>query len=98
MAAQVLDQPKKVKATTRTGRRIGRKNRATVSITLNDPYRQVSGMWELLKLHFSRERMTAAELGNMVFMRGAVAILEEIELRAHNEDKERLEAQQERFC
>jgi hypothetical protein len=30
-------------------------------------------------------------------MRGAVAILEEIELRAHNEEKERPEAQQERL-
>ena len=97
MAAQAIPEPQRLKKSARTGKRIGQKHRPTVSITINDRDRSVSRMWELLKLHFSRERMTAAELANMVFMRGAIAILEEIELRAHNEEKERLEAQQERL-
>ena len=97
MAVQASPEPQRLKKSARTGKRIGQKYRPTVSITINDRDRSVSRMWELLKLHFSRERMTAAELANMVFMRGAISILEEIELRAHNEEKERLEAQQERL-
>lgn len=97
MAVQAIPEPQRLKKSARTGKRIGQKYRPTVSITINDRDRSVSRMWELLKLHFSRERMTAAELANMVFMRGAIAILEEIELRAHNEEKERLAAQQERL-
>lgn len=97
MAVLAIPEPQRTKKSARTGKRIGQKHRPTVSITVNDHDRNVSRLWELLKLHYSRERMTAAELGRMVFLRGAIALLEEIELRAHNEEKEEMEKHQERL-
>ena len=74
-----MDKPKTEKKTTRTGKRMGMKNRCLVSISVNDPDRNVSRLWEHLKRHYSRKRIPAAELAKTVFLRGMTCLLEEIE-------------------
>lgn len=74
-----MDKPQTEKKTTRTGRRIGMKDRCRVSISINDPDRNFSRLWEYLKKIYSRKKITAAELGAKVFFRGAMSLLEERE-------------------
>lgn len=74
-----MDKPQTEKKTTRTGRRIGMKDRCRISISANDPDRIVSYLWEHLKKHYSRKKVTAAELAKTVLLRGITATLEEME-------------------
>lgn len=74
-----MDKPQTEKKTTRTGRRIGMKDRCRISISANDPDRCVSRLWEHVKRHYSRKKITAAELAKTVLLRGITAILEEME-------------------
>lgn len=96
----IRDAPQTKKKTTRTGRRIGMKDRCRVSIAINDPDRNLSRIWEYLKKIYSRKKITAAELGANVFMRGAVSLLEEREAeyqRTAERVTEEQEARQETF-
>lgn len=75
-----METPKINKETTRTGKAIGRKNRARVSIAINDADRTVSRLWELVKKHYSGQKITAAESARRVFLRGLTGEIEEITL------------------
>lgn len=75
----IKDKPQTEKKTTRTGRRIGMKDRCRISISVNDPDRCVSFLWEHIKKHFSRKKITAAELAKTVLLRGITSVLEEME-------------------
>lgn len=89
-----MEQAKTEKKTIRTGRRIGLKDRARVSIAINDPYREISRLWELVKKCNSRKKETAAETARRVFLRGLTAELEEIMLanaKAAEAEQERLQ-------
>lgn len=68
------------KSTTRTGKRIGLKSRARVSIAINDEDRNVSRLWQIVKGYNSKRKETAAETARRVFLRGLTAELEEITL------------------
>lgn len=88
-----MDKPQTEKKTTRTGRRIGMKDRCRVSIAINDPDRNLSRMWEYLKRIYSRKKITAAELGAKVFLRGFMDLIEEREMELQrNEEQERKES------
>ena len=76
-----MNKAKTEKQTISTGRRIGLKNRATVSIAVNDADRAVSGMWETVKKYYSNQKITAAETARKVLLRGLLAEVEEIMLR-----------------
>ena len=82
--------PDVVKKTTRTGRKIGTKNRCRVCLTLNDPDRVISRMWEMVKKHYSSQFETAAETAARVVMNG---LLTEIEKIAADADLARAEEQ-----
>ena len=89
-----MEQAKTEKQTVRTGKRIGLKDRARVSIAVNDPYREVSRLWELVKKFNSQKKETAAETARRVFLRGLTAELEEIMLanaKAAEDENERLQ-------
>lgn len=82
------------KKTIRTGRRIGMKNRATVSITVNDEDRAISGMWETVKKYYSRKKITAAQTARKVLLRALLAEIEEITLataKGVEKEQERLQ-------
>ena len=82
------------KKTISTGRRIGLKKRATVSIAVNDDDRVISDLWETVKKYYSHKKITAAQTARKVFLRGLLAEVEEITLKqnavAQNE-QERLQ-------
>ena len=80
--------PDVVKKTTRTGRRIGAKDRCKVSLTLNDPDRYISTLWETVKKHYSGQHETAAETAARIVMNGLIAEVEKIAIAA---DKARAE-------
>ena len=82
--------PDVVKKTTRTGRKIGTKDRCKVCLTLNDPDRYISRMWETVKRHYSGQHETAAETAARVVMNG---LLIEIEKIAQSADRARAEEQ-----
>lgn len=70
--------PNVVKKTTRTGRRIGTKDRCKVSLTLNDPDRVISRLWETVKKYYSGQHETAAETAARVVMNGLLVENEKI--------------------
>lgn len=70
--------PDVVKKTTRTGRKIGTKDRCKVCLTLNDPDRFISRMWETVKRHYSSQHETAAETAARVVMNGLLIEYEKI--------------------
>lgn len=69
------------KKTVNTGKRIGLRGRATVSIAVNDEDRAVSGFWEIVKRFYSNKKVTAAQTARKVFLRGLLAEVEEITLQ-----------------
>lgn len=69
------------KKTVSTGKRIGLKKRATVSIAVNDESREVSRLLEIVKKYYSHKKITAAEAYRQVVMRGLAVIIEEITLK-----------------
>lgn len=69
------------KKTSGTGKRIGLRGRATVSIAVNDEDRAVSGFWEIVKRYYSNKKITAAQTARKVFLRGLMAEIEEITLQ-----------------
>ena len=75
---ELKDKAVSEKQTTRTGRVIGLKNRAKISIAINDEDRAISRLWELVKKYNSRKKITAAETARRVFLRGLTCELEEI--------------------
>jgi hypothetical protein len=80
--------PDVVKKTTRTGRGMGREDRCKVCLTLNDPDRYISRMWETVKRHYSGQHETAAETAARVVMKGLTAELAEILERIDAERQE----------
>lgn len=66
------------KKTASTGRRIGLKKRATVSIAINDESREVSRLLEIVKKYYSGKKVTAAEAYRKVVMQGLACELEQI--------------------
>lgn len=76
-----IDKAITEKKTISTGRRIGLKKRATVSIAVNDESREVSRLLEIVKKYYSHKKITAAEAYRCVVMRGLACILEEIMLK-----------------
>lgn len=82
--------PDVVKKTTRTGRKIGTKDRCKVCLTLNDPDRVISRLWETVKKHYSGQHETAAETAARIVMNGLLAEVEKIAIAA---DKARAEEQ-----
>ena len=87
-----MDAPEIKKKTTRTGRAIGKKDRARVSISMNDKDRNLSRLWELVKRLNSRRHERAAETARRVFMRGLMCELEDIALEQNaiaENDKDR---------
>jgi hypothetical protein len=83
--------PDVVKKTTRTGRRIGAKDRCKVSLTLNDPDRVISRLWETVKKYYSGQHETAAETAARVVMNGLLMENEKIILSQAAERKEQQE-------
>ena len=69
------------KKTSRTGKRIGLKSRARVSISFNDENRDASYFLEVVKKYYSGKRITAAEAYRIVIMRGLACVLEDIALK-----------------
>ena len=82
--------PDVVKKTTRTGRKIGTKDRCKVCLTLNDPDRYISTLWETVKKHYSGQHETAAETAARIVMNGLLAEVGKIAIAA---DKARAEEQ-----
>lgn len=70
--------PEVIKKTTRTGRRIGTKDRCKVCLTLNDPDRFISKLWETVKKYYSGKHETAAETAARVVMNGLLMENEKI--------------------
>ena len=84
------------KKTINTGKRIGLRGRATVSIAVNDEDRAVSGFWEIVKKFYSSKKITAAQTARKVFLRGLLAEVEEITLKQNaiaEKERERLQGQ-----
>ncbi len=69
-----------IKASTRTGKAIGRRNRALVSIAIRDEDRVVSHCWETVKRRESRKHIRACETARKIFMLGFAAYMEQMEL------------------
>lgn len=88
-----MDKPQTEKKTTRTGRRIGMKDRCRVSISINDPDRMFSRMWEHLKKIYSKKKITAAELGAKMCFRGAMSLLEDREAEYQRNEEQIAEEQ-----
>lgn len=94
MQKAVIDKAVTDKKTIRTGRRIGMKDRATVSITVNDEDRVISDLWETVKKYYSRKKITAAQTARKVLLRALLAEVEEITLATANimeKEQERLQ-------
>ena len=92
-----MDRAKIEKKTVSTGRRIGLKKRAIVSIAVNDEDRAISGLWETVKKFYSNEKITAAQTARKVFLRGLLAEVEEITLQRKNDTESELERLQGRL-
>lgn len=90
----MIDKAITQKDTIRTGRAIGRKNRAVVSIKVNDEDRNVSRLWEIVKRYYSRRKQTAAETARRAFLRGLIAEAEDIMLQQDQAGREALEMAQ----
>ncbi len=76
-----METPKTEKKTTRTGKAIGqKKDRARVSIAINDADRTISTLWETIKKYYSEQKITAAEAARRVFLRGLTGEFEQITL------------------
>lgn len=86
--------PDVVKKTTRTGRRIGAKDRCKVSLTLNDPDRVISRLWETVKKYYSGQHETAAETAARVVMNGLLVENEKIILSQAAAEKKELDSRQ----
>ena len=85
--------PDVVKKTTRTGRRIGAKDRCKVCLTLNDPDRVISRLWETVKKYYSGQHETAAETAARVVMNGLL-VENEIILSQAAAEKEEFDSRQ----
>lgn len=85
------------KQTPRTGKRIGATKSPRVCITIEDPDRIVSKLWEQVKRHTSRRLEPAAQTAFRVVMKGLTAELAEILERIDNERKEQENALQGRL-
>jgi hypothetical protein len=83
--------PDVVKKTTRTGRGMGREDRCKVCLTLNDPDRVISRLWETVKKYYSGQHETAAETAARVVMNGLLVENEKIILSQAAERKEQQE-------
>lgn len=90
----MIDKAQTEKATTRTGRAIGKKSRAKVCIAVNDEDRNVSRLWELVKRYYSRRKQTAAETARRVFLRGLAAELEDITMQQELQAKKEMDKDQ----
>lgn len=89
-----IEKAKTEKQTIRTGKRAGMKDRATISITVNDADRTVTRLWETVKKFNSRKKETAAETARRVLLRGLTAEIEDITLhtaKAEKQEQERLQ-------
>lgn len=93
----MIDQARTQKETTRTGRAIGKKSRAEVSLKINDADRNVSRLWEIVKRYYSKNKQTAAETARRVILRGLAAELEDITLQQAEAAKEEAETAQMRL-
>lgn len=82
------------KKTISTGRRIGTKQRATVSLAINDENREVSRLLEIVKKYYSGKKVTAAEAYRKVVMQGLACELEEIAIRQNALAKAKSEQEQ----
>ncbi len=89
-----IEKAQKEKKSTRTGKAIGKKNRAKISIAMNDENREISPLWEIVKKYYSNQNITAAETAHKVFMRGLTAEIQDITLATA---KEASETEQERL-
>ena len=69
------------KKTISTGRRIGTKQRATVSLAINDESREVSRLLEIVKKYYSGKKVTAAEAYRKIVMQGLACELEQIAIK-----------------
>lgn len=69
------------KKTISTGRRIGLKKRAIISLAINDESREVSRLLEIVKKYYSGKKITAAEAYRTVVMRGLCCVIEEITIK-----------------
>lgn len=78
---------KEKKQTPRTGKRIGATRSDKVCITIADPERIVSGLWEQVKKHNSRRLEPAAKTAYRVLLKGLTAELAEILERVDAERK-----------
>lgn len=76
------------KQTPRTGKRIGATKSPRVCITIEDPDRIVSTLWEQVKRHTSRRLEPAAQTAFRVVMKGLTAELTEILERVDAERRE----------
>ena len=76
------------KKTPRTGKRIGATRSPRVCITIADPDRIVSTLWEQVKRHNSRRLEPAAITAQRVLLKGLTAELDEIIERVDAERRE----------
>lgn len=93
----MVDKAKTEKKTISTGRRIGLKNKAQVSITVNDEDRAISGMWETVKKYYSNKKIPAAQTARKVLLTGLLAELEAITFAANIEAEKELDRRQARL-
>jgi hypothetical protein len=82
------------KQTPRTGKRIGATRSDKVCITIEDPERIVSNLWEEVKKHSSRRLEPAARTAYRVILKGLTAELAEILERIDAERQEQNNALQ----
>lgn len=82
------------KKTISTGRRIGLKKRAIISLAINDESREVSRLLEIVKKYYSGKKITAAEAYRTVVMRGLCCVIEEITLKQNALAKTQSEQEQ----
>ena len=77
------------KQTPRTGKRIGATKSPRVCITIEDPDRIVSALWEQVKKHNSRRLEPAAKTAYRVLIKGLTAEMADILERVDAEQRER---------
>ena len=92
-----IEKAKTEKQTIRTGKRAGMKDRATISITVNDSDRTVTTLWERVKKYHSRNKETAAETARRVLLKGLMAEIEDMTLLAEKAEKQEQERLQGRL-
>ncbi len=93
----MIEQAITRKETTRTGRAIGKKSRAEISLKINDEDRNISRLWETVKRYYSKRKQTAAETARRVVLRGLAAELEDITIQKEIEAREAAESKQMRL-